>query len=259
MDPHPLANLFKRSSYDEPIASEFCALDYLYEVLLEIRESENCDSDDLIEISLNEHDACYSCGHDANIYEDEFAIVPYVKHATVAIAPILDSSFDEKHDCNVVIVNYINVNFSNNMQNPKLGDASFAMSTTCYNDRDWGDSSYDLENLFKPHDEYEIDNNVCNNIESGFGRVSTLDPTYFENVQSYEIFDKSGFGEVMTLFNVIPLFWKSVNFACMWIVLKIFYVIAILLNFLMISHVIIMREENMIVEIFTLLNYLSLC
>ena len=42
MDPHPLANLFKRSNYDEPIASEFCALDYLYEVLLEIRESENC-------------------------------------------------------------------------------------------------------------------------------------------------------------------------------------------------------------------------
>ena len=43
MDPHPLANLFKRSNYDEPIASEFCALDYLYEVLLEIRESENFD------------------------------------------------------------------------------------------------------------------------------------------------------------------------------------------------------------------------
>ena len=43
MYPHPLANLFKRSNCDEPIASEFCALDYLYEVLLEIRESENCD------------------------------------------------------------------------------------------------------------------------------------------------------------------------------------------------------------------------
>ena len=71
------------------------------------------------------------------------------------------------------------------MQNPKLGDASFAMPInccmpiTCCNDHDWGDSSY-LENLFKPHDEYEIDNSVCNNIESGFGRVSTLDPTYLE-------------------------------------------------------------------------------
>ena len=42
MDPHQLANLFKRSNYDEPIANEFCALDYLYEVLLEIHESENC-------------------------------------------------------------------------------------------------------------------------------------------------------------------------------------------------------------------------
>ena len=37
--------------------------------------------------------------------------------------------------------------------------------------------------------------------------MSTLDknnPTYLENVQSYEFFDKSGFGEVMTLVNVNP-------------------------------------------------------
>ena len=92
----------------------------------------------------------------------------------------------------------------NNMQNPKLGDASFSMSITCCNDHYWGDSSYNLENLFKPHDEYEIGNSVCNNIESKFGRVSTLDPTHLENVQSYGIFDKSGFGEVMTLVNDNP-------------------------------------------------------
>ena len=47
-------------------------------------------------------------------------------------------------------------------------DASFALCTTYCNYHDWGDYSYDLENLFKPHDEYEIDNNVCNNTESGF-------------------------------------------------------------------------------------------
>ena len=41
MDPHPLTNLFKRSNYNEPITSELNALDYLYEVLLEIFESEN--------------------------------------------------------------------------------------------------------------------------------------------------------------------------------------------------------------------------
>ena len=139
------------------------------------------------------------------------------------------------------------------MQNPKLGDASFA---TCCNDHDWGDSSYDLENLFKPHDEYEI---VCNNIESGFGRVPTLDLIYLENVQSYEILYKSGFGEVMTLVNIDPTFWKSVNFACMWIVLRICYVIAMLLNLSMILHVTIMREENMVAEIFMLLLYLSSC
>ena len=78
------------------------------------------------------------------------------------------------------------------MQNLKLGDASFAMTTICCDDRDWGDFSYDIENLFNPHDEYEIDNIVCNNIESGFGRVSTLDPTYLENIQSYDFFIKVG-------------------------------------------------------------------
>ena len=133
MDPHPLANLFKRSNYDEPISSDLSALDYLYEVLLEIRESENCDEE---------------------IYEE-----------------IHDSSLNKKHDCNDFTINSLDVNYANNRQNPKLGDASFAMSTTCCNDHDWGDSSYDLENLFMPHDEYEIDNNFCNNIESGFGRV----------------------------------------------------------------------------------------
>ena len=42
MDPHPLSNLFKISNYYEPIASDLSALDYLYEVLLEIHESKNC-------------------------------------------------------------------------------------------------------------------------------------------------------------------------------------------------------------------------
>ena len=34
--------------------------------------------------------------------------------------------------------------------------------------------------------------------------MSTLDPTYLEYVQSYGIFDKSGFEEVMTLVNDNP-------------------------------------------------------
>ena len=75
---------------------------------------------------------------------------------------------------------------ANIMQNPKLGDASFAMSSTCCNDHDWGDSSFDLENLFKPHDEYEIDNNVCNINKSGYREVMTLvnvNPTILEECQ----------------------------------------------------------------------------
>src|SRR3989337_3435337 len=48
---------------------------------------------DSLEISLFD-DACYACGRDANMnyaYEDELAIVPYVKHEIVAIAPTHDS------------------------------------------------------------------------------------------------------------------------------------------------------------------------
>ena len=146
MYPHPLASLFKRFNHVEPIASELSALDYIYEVLLENHESGN---------------------YDVVLEEEIYKVVH-------------DSSLNETHDCNDVIINSINVNYVNDMQNTKLGDANFSMYATYSNDHDWGDSSYDLENLFKPHDEYDIDNNVCNNIESGFGRVSTLginDPT----------------------------------------------------------------------------------
>ena len=71
---------------------------------------------------------------------------------------IHDSPLNEKHDCNDVIINSINVNCANDMQSYKLGDENFGMSTTYCNDHGWGDdASYDLENLFKPHDEYAID------------------------------------------------------------------------------------------------------
>ena len=44
------------------------------------------------EISLDEVDAFYTCGHDAimnNAYGDKLAIVPHVKHEIFAIAPHL--------------------------------------------------------------------------------------------------------------------------------------------------------------------------
>ena len=113
MDPHPLANLFKRSNYDEQIASELSALDYLYEILLENHGSDNFD-----EVLKKE------------IYK-----------------VIHDSSLIEKHDCNDVTINSISVNCANDMQDHKLGDDNFVMSTTYCNDHDWGDNAfYDLEN-----------------------------------------------------------------------------------------------------------------
>ena len=81
MDPHPLSNIFKRSNYDESIASEFCALDYLYVVLLEINESGN---------------------YDEVLKEENYKVIH-------------DSSLNEKHDCNDVIINSFNVNCVNDM------------------------------------------------------------------------------------------------------------------------------------------------
>ena len=68
MYPHPLANLFKRSDYVEPIASELSALDYLYKVLLEIHESENCD-EEIYEVI---HDSSLNEKHDRNDFYYKF-------------------------------------------------------------------------------------------------------------------------------------------------------------------------------------------
>ena len=63
----------------------------------------------------------------------------------------------------------------------------------------------------------------------------------------------------MTLFDDNPTILEGCQL-CMHVDHEnIFYVKVILLNLIMILHVIIMREENMVVEIFMSLNYLSLC
>ena len=80
-----------------------------------------------------------------------------------------------------------------------------------------------------------------------------------ESVLSYEFFDKGGFGEVMTLVDVNPTILEDYKTFMHVDHEKKIYMIAILLNLSMILHVIIMREGNMVVEIFMLLNYLSLC
>ena len=88
------------------------------------------------------------------------------------------------------------------------------MKINCANDHDWGnnhDVSCDLDSS-KIHDESIIDYDIFNSTKSGSGRASTLgnnDPTILGNDQSYEIFDKSRFGEVMTLVNVNPTIFED--------------------------------------------------
>lgn len=105
MDPSPLAGLFKNSNYDKPIASDenaiaisslkenmkLSALLYLYEVFLENRESENC----------------------YEVLKVEFYKV------------IDESSLNDKHECNDISMNSMNINCANDMQSYKLGDDEF--------------------------------------------------------------------------------------------------------------------------------------
>ena len=117
-------------------------------------EDECYDPLDSFEISLfDELDVCYVYGHDApmnDAYENERAIIPYVKNEVVAIASTLDTAF-----------------YGDTMSVGTIDD-DFVMPTTYYNDHDWGDNydaSFDLENLFDPHNESIIHNKICKIIE----------------------------------------------------------------------------------------------
>ena len=80
-----------------------------------------------------------------------------------------------------------------------------------------------------------------------------------ESVQSYEIFDESGFGKVMTLFDDNPTILEECPL-CMHVDHKEkFLYDNYIIEFIYDPTTIIMTEENMVVEIFMLLNYLSLC
>ena len=63
----------------------------------------------------------------------------------------------------------------------------------------------------------------------------------------------------MTLVNVNPTILEECQLRMHVDRVENMLCVTILLNLLMILHVITTREENMVVEIFMLLNYLSLC
>src|SRR5215217_407082 len=71
---------------------------------------------------------------------------------------------------------------------------------------------------------------------------------------------------IATLLNLLPLqliklimpMWRVI-ILCMRLMIRMLYVIVILLSLLMFLLKVIMREENMVVEIFMLLKHLSMC
>ena len=100
---------------------------------------------------------------------------------------------NDEHDCNVVSMNSLNIHGANDTQSHKLGHAMF------YEDDIFSPPSFD-EQIYCDDSMPTIYDDYTN--ESGYVRVSTLgnDPTILEGFESYYN-DKSGFGEVMTLFS----------------------------------------------------------
>src|ERR1044072_9238305 len=58
---------------------------------------------------------------------------------------------------------------------------------------------------------------------------------------------------------MIFLIWGVINFLCLWIMIRKFYVILILLSLFMIPLKIIMRGEHMLIDISIISSSLSLC
>ena len=98
------------------------ALDYLYEVLLEIRESENCD-EKIYEVihgsSLNEKHHC----NDFTIYSINDNCAKVLEEECIKMFGT--KSLDDEHDWNVVSMNSLNTHDANDMLSHKLGDAMF--------------------------------------------------------------------------------------------------------------------------------------
>src|SRR3990170_2326441 len=133
---------------------------YLYEVFLENKDSDNC----------------------AQLVEEGFNKMFGIK------------SLNDEHDCNVVSMLYMNIHHANDMQNYKLGDAMFD-EDDIFSPPSFDEKIYYDDCMPPIYDDY-ID-------ESRFGIVSTLgtnDPTILEGVEPIYNIDKSGFGEVITLF-----------------------------------------------------------
>jgi hypothetical protein len=72
---------------------------------------------------------------------------------------------------------------------------------------------------------------------------------------------------ISILLNLLPLqlirmtmfMWGVIIILCMWLMIRMFYAIVILLSLFMMILKVIMREKNMVVEVFMLLKHLSIC
>ena len=77
--------------------------------------------------------------------------------------------------------------------------------------------------------------------------MPTLNPTYLDNVQSYDLYDKTGFGDVMTLVNDNPTILEERQLHMNVDLVENMLCDSYIMNLNMTPHVIKMRGGNMVV------------
>ena len=184
------------------------------------------------------------------------------------------------HDSgNVYSINSLNTIIANAMESSKLGEASFD-EHDIFSPPNFQEKNYFDDSLPLVYDDYNdsgilIPPTIMDKVYFHYDvppiydiyndKLAIFSPSTIEYKADYTmpaIYDEYNDGcEVLLsllLIKLIMLMWRVMILLCMWIMIRMLYVIAILLSLFMMPLKIILREENMGIEIFMLLNFFSL-
>ena len=149
----------------------------------------------------------------------------------------------------MLLVCFFNINIANDMESSKLGDDTFdehdIFSPPTFEEKIYFDDTlppiYDDSAILVPPTMEDIMIIVCLLYLMRIKMIATL-----LNLLP------------LLLIKLIMLMWRVI-ILCMRLMIRMLYVIVILLSLLMLLLKVIMREENMVVEIFMVLKHLSIC
>ena len=163
---------------------------------------------------------------------------------------------------NVISMNSLNTIVANAMEKSKLGEASFYENDLFSSPSLEDNYSIAYDDTLPPiYDDYSDDYDIFSppTIEEKINYDYNMPPIFDDygdedNSDSY-------------FFNLLPLqplimtmlMWRVLIILCMWLMIRMFYVIVILLILFMMLLKVTMREGNIVLCISTILSFPSLC